>query len=103
MKNNQSLRVKKTLQAFFHFRRRLDSECELCLEVNSPPHVDSEISKKLFPKIMQKTLDETQAAEYCLLNFLRSFKLFQRVVDALWPAMSYIEWAVSVMRQLQVD
>uniref|UniRef100_A0A915AVN0 triacylglycerol lipase n=1 Tax=Parascaris univalens TaxID=6257 RepID=A0A915AVN0_PARUN len=55
-------------------RRRLDAECDECCS-KSGPMEDNSISS-LFPKIMQKTLDEALEGESRLWGYLLSFRVF---------------------------
>lgn len=55
-------------------RRRLDAECDACCD-KSGPMEDNSISS-LFPKIMQKTLDEASEGESRLWGYLLSFRVF---------------------------
>jgi hypothetical protein len=78
-------------------RRRYESECGKCFSNLDDRHNSSSRSS-LFPEIMQQTLDQAQASESRLLNYIASFRLVKWSLRLMTPVTLPFDFLLLTVR-----
>lgn len=83
-------------------RKRLDSQCEVCLS-QLEQRLSTEMTTALFPEILHKTLQEpvnSSTLSSQLLNYAHSFRIVQYGLSWVSPFVRYIDFALFILRML---